>query len=86
MGCLVTVWPRRHDYEVIRLEAKKKALRWNVEAHNSLAKEEDEETASHNDRPLLLKSLVEHNFPVRISNRISSPTQAARERQRSFGA
>lgn len=44
------MWPKQHDYEVIRLEAKKKALKWNVK-----------------------KLLVEHNFVVGISNRISSP-------------
>lgn len=78
------MWPRRQDYEVIRLEAKKKVSQWNVEAHNLLA---DEKAAtSYNYYPLLLKSLAEHNFAVRISNRISSPTQMTLERRSSCSA
>lgn len=55
MGCLVTMWARRHDYEVIRLEAKKKDLQWNVGAHNLVAKEEDGGTASHIDWPFVIE-------------------------------
>lgn len=78
--------PRRHGYELMSLEAKKKPSQWIVEAHNLLPKIEDGETASYNDWPLLLKLRVEHNFPVRISNTISSPTHTALERQGSFSA
>lgn len=53
---------------------------------NLLPKIEDGETASYKHWPLLLKLRVEHNFPVRISKTISSPTQTALERQGSFSA
>lgn len=46
---------RRHEHEVIRLEAKKKVPRWNVEALNFQANEIDVETTSEGDQPLLLK-------------------------------
>lgn len=70
------MWPGRHNYEVIRLEAQKKASQWNEEARTSFDQAEDGKTASYNNCPLLFNLLSWASFP----NQISSVTQIVLER------